>query len=281
MGPSVYQATLRKDQLVEDRDGVKAIFAGGNVFHLHIEGRAKHVTVRGTKSAYERAEAERLKLNPEYQPVQPDADSQPTDPALKETDGAQGGESQLAPSDNDDAKGDDQDHDEKPEPEADIPPADGESEKSGDDSGEGEGEGAALDDPDNCVFMGGGTFPVELMDVADVRALLGDFQGRIDGFIGNPTFRRLEARVRATDGCCAPVFFGKHADTDDEEGTIYLVAGLETLGAAINLGMQRVAVVILPHETATASQGPIAAMIYAANVQPMTSDDDMVYRAYQ
>jgi len=230
MGPSAYDVKLFvKDELVEDRDGVKVIFAGGNVFHVHVGEAEKPFSTRGGKAAWERAEAERAKLNPEYTAIPYNNPEQPAAPIPDEPGATTDG-----------------------------------------------GAVATQDVSEKHVSLASGSYPIVMLDVADVRAMLGIYQGRLDEFIGNPTYRRLTQRVRASDGCCAPIFF--IANDEIEEMTFF--AGLETLGAAIHLGMERVAVVIVPPEAAKESQGPIVNMHNEANAAPADSDDEMVYRAY-
>lgn len=290
MGPSAYHARLAKDQLVEEREGVKVIFAGGSVFHLHVEGAEKRIAVRGAKAAWDRAEAERKKLKPEYEAKPFDEPSQPAEPVVTETEGAQAGEGPAAPADNGTEANTEDAAPKEPEAEAAIPPAEAEGEEQGgtepeaqpnddesdggDEGGEGEGPVASLDDPVRHVSLEGGDYPITLADVRDVRALLGPLEGRLSEFIGNPAYRRLTERVRATDGCCAPIFFV--SDRPGEE--VVFFTGLETLGAAIHLGMERIAVVTVPTETAKVSQGPITAMLFAANAEAAMSDDEMAYR---
>lgn len=249
MGPSAYHAKLSKDQLVEDREGVKVIFAGVNVFHVRVGEAEKPFSTRGAKAAWERAEAERAKLNPEYLAIPYEKPEQPAAPIPAETEGEQLAETPVAPADN---------------------------VENTDDEGEGGDAVATQDVSAKHVSLAIGSLPIVMMSVKDVRAMLGDYQGRLPEFIGNPTYRRLTERVRASDGCCAPVFF----ISDDEREEVQFFAGLETLGAAIHLGMKRIAVVFVPPEAVKEGQGPIVAMLNEANAASADSDDEMVYRAY-
>jgi hypothetical protein len=277
MGPSAYHATLTKDQLVEDRGGVKVIFAGGNVFHVRPEGVEKPISVRGAKAAWERSEAERHKLDPQYQPIAYEKPFEATPPEQAETEGAQTGPSPAAPADNVDESEGEANTDPDDKPDAAVPSADGAGAGEDGDDDNFEGGEAAQGEPVQYVSFEAGKYPIHLVGVEAVTAALGEIQVRLPGFIGDPKLSRLVERVRATDGCCAPIFF-----TGEKMGEeIQFFAGLETLGAAIHLGMEQIAVVIVPPEVARASQGPIAAMLAAANAATGSQDDDMVYRAYQ
>lgn len=277
MGPSAYHAKLAKDHVVEDRGGVKVVFAGGSVFHLYVDGADGRIAVRGAKAAWERSEAERAKLYSEYVPIPYEAPSEQPASTPAETEGVPSGEGQTAPADNATDSSDEGANEAQPEADPAIPPgeADGEGDGGDDDEGSEDAE-ATRDEHVHVITLHGGEFPVVMVSVDAVEAALGTLQGRLAGFIGDPRYRRLQDRVRATDGCCAPIFF---VEGSDEEAPSFL-AGLETLGAAKHLGMTEIAVVMLPPETAAESQGPIASLFNAANAAQSDSDDEMAYRAY-
>jgi hypothetical protein len=273
MGPSAYHAKLAKDQCVEDREGVKVIFAGGSVFHIHVSDLEKHISVRGVKAAWERAEAERRRLNPEYG-SKADGDEPVAEPEGEET-GAVQSESDAAP-DNEPAPEADEPSKPDDEGEADVPPVEPEDEGEEGDADESEGEGE--DEPRDVDQDGTNGVVAEtrevMVDVDYVEELLGDFQGRLPEFRGDRCNPQLRKRVRATDGRCAPIFF-----VEADDGPAFF-AGLETLGAALDLGMKRVPVVILSPTEAQELQGSIAAAINAACAKPDSEDDEMIWRAY-
>ena len=111
----------------------------------------------------------------------------------------------------------------------------------------------------------------------DVEALLGDFQERLVDFRGDRANRMLQKRVRATDGRCAPIFFTECPISEE----VTLFAGLETIGAALDLGMAEVPVVILTPKQAQELQGSIAAAVNAACAKHDAEDDEeLIWRAY-
>lgn len=245
MGPSAYLADdLKKDTIVEDRSGVTATFRGGNVFHLQATGAEKPVVVRGGKKAFERAEALRLELDPKYQA-----------PAELET-------VETA-----DAKDKD-----KFSPPAAKPVAK-EVAKAAEVA-----ESSSKPDKPQRVEFGGVEGTLLLMLVADVHVLLADWQGRLDPLLESEEVRRMRKRVRATDGRCAPIFFTNTPDSDD----LSLVDGLRTMACALTLGLERVAVVILPSDRVGDAQGAIANIGAAAIAKSDSDEEDeeLVRRAY-
>lgn len=275
MGPSAYHAKLAKDQCVEDRDGVKVIFAGGSVFHLHVADLDKHISVRGVMPAWERAEAERRRLNPDY--VSPTDDPTPAAPELEETE-AVPSESDAATDNESDANPVEAASMEDQTDEADIPPAESDDDADGDEKDEAD-EGD--DEPRGDTIEGGvelsGDAEAVMLPIGDVEALLGDFQERLVDFRGDRANRMLQKRVRATDGRCAPIFFTECPISEE----VTLFAGLETIGAALDLGMAEVPVVILTPKQAQELQGSIAAAVNAACAKHDAEDDEeLIWRAY-
>lgn len=295
MGPSAYHAELAKDQVVEDRDGVKVVFAGGNVFHLHVEGVEAAEVRRGVNKAWERAEAIRKQLNPDYVTPEDPVDGQPA--------ASEGGETAGEPS----AKtGDEAPADNPPPSDADNPPTDekpdGESSegqqeqhaenpptpdepkqfdepeadpKEGDESEDGGEEVQQPATGDGTFSIGGIEAPLRLVPVSMVFDVLGASQGRVHALQQQAETRRLCRRVRATDGRCAPIFFTQAIGED----AIHLFSGIRTLAAAMNLGMEAVAVVILPADKAQSVQGAITALHRAA-LSPTGDEEEMLYRAH-
>jgi hypothetical protein len=298
MKPSAYSAELAKDQVVEDRDGVKVVFAGGNVFHLHVEDVDTPETRRGANKAWERAEAIRKQLNPNYAgpPKADDPEEQPAASEGAETEGApsdgepvdEAPDDNAPPSDADNPPSDDQPTGEPadgqepaPETPAEEPAPEEPSEPSEPETDEGdepEDDGEEVQAPetgDEDFTIAGVTAPLRLIPIDLVMDLLGDSQSRVDAIQRMPETQRLHARVSATDGRCAPIFFTQ-ADESDYPA---LFAGLPTLAAAINLGMEAVAVVIMPSDRAGEAQGAIAALTSTA-LAPIGEDDELIYRAY-
>jgi hypothetical protein len=242
MGPSAYHAELAKDQVIEDRDQVRVVFKGGNVFHL-FDGEAETPqVVRGVNKAWERAEAIRKELNPDYSP--------PAVPEGEET-GENGGDNAAATSP------------------ANPPPPAGETTASG--------EGPNIPGGSEVVTYGDVEGVQTLLLVADVEVLLADWQGRIASLRGSDEVRQLQARVSATDGRCAPIFFTQAPGED----VVHLFDGLRTFAAALDAGLERIAVVILPADKVGEVQGIIAVIGQAALKRAeLESEDDLIYRVH-
>lgn len=233
MGPSAYHAELAKDQEIENRDGVRVVFAGGNVFHIYAGDAEQPVVVRGANKAWKRAEWHRSDLNPDYvAPAEPKAEEPAAAPP-------------PAPTPASPAKADVKASKKPAKPE---------------------------------VFMVGGVEGVlSYVPLADLQTDLADWQGRIASLQGVDEVRRLQPRVRATDGRCAPIFF-----TDDGDGGVHLFDGLSTIAAAMNAGIERVAVVIIPSDRAGEAQGVIANFKRAALAQSPADaeEEELIYRAH-
>lgn len=249
MRPSAYDEVTAKDALVEDRDQVKVVFAGGNVFHLHVEGMGEdeHETVRGSNKAWERAEAIRLQLNPAYTPPEPDTgETTPAAPPAGDVESA-GAVGPAA----------------KPEPP--TAPAAG---------------GGKEPDAVRKVRYGAVEGRQSMVPVSVVLDILADHAGRVALLQGSDEARRLARRVRATDGRCAPIFLTKE-NIDDPKEMPQLYSGLHTLAAAINLDMDKVPVVILPSGRVREVQGMISSMMRANLSNDSDAEgDELMYRAY-
>lgn len=250
MKPSTYSIDgMEKNTVLEDRDQVKAVFAGGNVVHLFVDGVAKPETVRGGNKAFARAEAIRLMLNPEYTSPQSEAEPEkkvvaPEAPVAEQPKANKAGPRAKAP-------------------------AKAKSKASGEVSKE--------PDIGSEVFeIGGVSGELTLMPLADVQALFPDFGERLALIRTTDLVQRLQQRVGATDGRCAPIFCSLSADEKD----VHLFSGLDTLAAAMNLGLDRVAVVVMPAGELGGIQGIIVAMTFAAASQDQTPGDDLIFRAH-
>ncbi len=238
MKPSAYIIEgLSKDVVLEDRDRVRVEFIGGNVIRIYAEGAAAPETVRGGKKAWARAEELRKELNADYAgpPIPPEGDE---------------------------TKASDE------EPPAPTPAA----AKAPPSVKGGEGGKKPENGPEK-ISIGGVEGVLELIPVADVAALLGGSLGRVDALQLSVDTRRLQHRVGATDGRCAPIFFG------ERDGELLLFDGLSTFAAALNLGMDRVAVVIMPADEIGAAQGVVAAM-RTKSLAKAGDEEEMLYRAY-
>lgn len=247
MRPSVYDSELEKDQVVEDRDQVKVVFGGGNVFYLHVTDVDKPETVRGANKAWERAEAVRLNLNPQYQPpAAPDGGENTDQQASEKADDLPEDKPSTSTGDNADSGG---------------------AQDGGDDAEQ-------LDPVQETYVIAGVEGVMQLVDLNVLLDLVGD-HSRVTLLCANSETRRLQARVRATDGRCAPVFFS-HREGEEE---IHLFSGLRTIAAAMNAGMPKVAMVILPADEIGKAQGAIVSLeqsSYAA----VGDEEEMLYRAY-
>lgn len=244
--PSMYnRADLEKGEVVEDRDQVKVSFAGGNSWHIQVEGVDEHESVRGSTKAWERAEKLRKELNSDYAGPPPEAD---------ETSGASEGGDTPA------------------EPEAEAKPAAAKPAKSK------KGKGAEPDGDKN-VMIGHVKGVQRMVSVSVVEELLADQASRVALLRGSDETRRLQRRVRATDGRCAPIFLTR-VNIEDAEEEPKLFDGLYTLAAAINLDMEEVAVVMLPSGSVNEVQGQIAAMMRSNLSQPEVEEgEELFYKA--
>lgn len=103
-----------------------------------------------------------------------------------------------------------------------------------------------------------------------VQELLADRAERVGILRSSPTIADLQERLRASEGRCAPIFFTM--DETDEEPK--LISGIETLAAALNLGLSAVSVVMIPAGDAGAAQAILASQ--NARPQSAETDDDLV-----
>lgn len=249
MKPSVYDEVTTKDTVVEDHNQVKVVFAGGNVFHIFVEGMDEHETKRGATKAWERAEAIRLDLNPAYVPPAPPAGEPPVSEEAKASDAA-AKPTAKAKAEN--------------KPKAPAAPA--------------AVAGAAPKGPQKYM-IGDVIGTTNMVPVPVVLDLLADQAGRVALLQGSDAARRLQRKVRATDGRCAPIFLTKQ-DIDDKDEKPALFSGLDTLAAAMNVDMPKICVVILPSDKARSVQGMIAAMSTASMASDGDDSEEMIRRAY-
>jgi hypothetical protein len=266
MKPSAYDEVPAADTVIEHRDQVKVTFKGGNVFHIQADGVDAHEVRRGGNAAWDRAEKLRKELNPDYAgpPAAPTGETT-TDGTGEsaEPDGASGDE----PADNPEPKAD-EGEDKAKDPAPPEPPADPKPEKA---------DGAAEPEVDRVYRVGDVQGVLRMVPVDAVMDFLGGDAGRVALLQGSDEARRLSRRVRATDGRCAPIFFTK-VDINDRDEPPALYDGLYTLACARNLGLERVAVVMLPSGKVGAIQASIAALM-RASLSADADDDELEYRA--
>lgn len=248
MRPSAYDETLAKDTVVEDRDQVKVTFAGGNVFHIEAEGSDVKEIRRGADAAWTRAENLRKELNPEY-----------VSPLAAKSDESTGGDKGPVPAT-------------KPEVAPATPPK---ADAKGPDKPAPEAAKPAAEKP----YRVGSVVGVLRMVAVDlVMDMLGGDAGRVALLQGSDEARRLSRRVRATDGRCAPIFFTK-VDISDKNEEPALFDGLYTLACAMNLGLERIAVVLLPSGEVGAIQASIAGLMRASLSNDTDDGDEMFFKA--
>jgi hypothetical protein len=124
------------------------------------------------------------------------------------------------------------------------------------------------------VDLGGAEGRLTLVPVDLVLSLLDDgFKDRIERQRTLPSTLELHERVRATEGRCAPIIFTQE-DPGDEPS---FFDGAATLAAAINLSLERVAVVIIDAGDAGAVQSHQVRMLHAAKPAP-SEDDELMWR---
>jgi hypothetical protein len=105
----------------------------------------------------------------------------------------------------------------------------------------------------------------------DVLGLLGQpALDRIAFLRGNGAISDLAARMRASEGRCAPVYF-----TVDEEGggAPAIFDGYEALAAALNAGMEQISMICVRHRDGDYLQGYLASQL----AKPPTDEDDLLY----
>lgn len=230
--PSAYKGDLEKGQIVEDRDQVKVEFGGGNIFYIHPEGVDAKETHRGAAKAYERAEAIRKELNSDYEAPK-----------------AEGGETAAPP---------------KEKSSGAVKKKSPKSKKAKKAKKAGKAVGKAMESGQSRAIMFSGVDALlSMVPVNEVLDLLADQAGRVSLLQGSSEARRLARRVRATEGRCAPIFLTK-LDINDEKEAPKLFDGLLTLAAALNLDMERIAVVTLPSGDAYSLQAHCVAMMNAS-----------------
>ena len=245
MKPSAYtKSDLAKGDVVEKRDQVEVIFAGGGVFHIRADGVSEHEVKRGSDKAWERAEALRLELNSDYSGPPSEGDENPPAPATEPQEGS-GVEAGNKP------------------PES--PPVQASDDQDGGEDG---------DAPQLEEFTFGAVKALRaLLPVNAVLDLLAAQAGRVAMLQSSDEARRLARRVRATDGRCAPVFLTKD-DLQDPDEEPKLFDGLYTLACAVNVDMAKICVVMLPSREASKAQGLISAMMRASLAPVGDVDDD-------
>lgn len=102
-----------------------------------------------------------------------------------------------------------------------------------------------------------------------VQELVAESGSRIATLQSSPSIADLQNRMRVTEGRCAPIFFTM-AEGDDEPR---LFAGIETVAAAINLGLDAVSVVTIDAKDAGAAQQHLASK---GNGRPASSQEEVL-----
>lgn len=248
MMPSAYKTSnLTVGGVVEDRDGVKVIFTGNSYFELHVDDEFAEKK-RGAKAAYKRAEAIRTQLDPEY--AGPPAEN------------------------NDDGTAAEEDA-----PVTEAKPAKSKPSAKPKKSKASKAKKGATPSDDKVVMIGHLEGVQRLIPIDVLEELLADQASRVALLRGSDEVRRLQKRVGATEGRCAPIFLTKK-NLEDKSEQPALFDGLFTLAAALNLDMPHVAVVILPSTNVSEVQSQIAAMPRANMQAPEVEEgDELFYRA--
>jgi hypothetical protein len=104
------------------------------------------------------------------------------------------------------------------------------------------------------VRMGPVKGDLHRMETRLAQMLTGSFGARIEALQGSPSVANLRSRVRETEGRCAPIIFT--AAKGDRVPRLF--AGLETLAAAIALGLTHVHVITIASGDAGALQSFLA-----------------------
>lgn len=98
-----------------------------------------------------------------------------------------------------------------------------------------------------------------------VQALTAECGSRIVSLQGSPAIANLQKRMRATEGRCAPIVFTlAEGDTEPK-----LFSGLESVAAAMNLGLELVFVVVIDAGDAGAAQSFLASWANGGSADPM------------
>lgn len=264
MRPSAYDEATAADTVVEHRDQVKVTFKGGNVFWIEADGADAHEMRRGVKGAWERAEKLRKELNPDY--AGPPVVNPPETTTGEKGESAGSTDEAGKPADNGETAA-------KPEEPA-APPAPPEAPKAPEEPK----AATAAPDVEKVYRVGDVVGVLRMVPVDVVMDMLGGDAGRVALLQGSDEARRLSRRVRATDGRCAPIFFTK-VDISDKNEEPALFDGLYTLACAMNLGLERIAVVLLPSGEVGAIQASIAGLMRASLSNDTDDGDEMFFKA--
>lgn len=103
--------------------------------------------------------------------------------------------------------------------------------------------------------------------IGDVQAQFPNFADRIETLQGSPSIANLQQRMLATEGRCAPIVI----TANHEERIVAPLAGIESVAAALNIGLSHVFVVMIDAEDADQAQRHCVAN---ANGQPLSSKTD-------
>lgn len=103
--------------------------------------------------------------------------------------------------------------------------------------------------------------------IDDVQAQFPNFADRIVTLQGSPSIANLQQRMLATEGRCAPVV----VTIDHEERVLAPLAGIESVAAALNIGLSHVFVIMIDAEDAGDAQRHC---VDNAQGQPLSSKTD-------
>lgn len=128
------------------------------------------------------------------------------------------------------------------------------------------------------VQLGPVTGRVLMSTVADVLSLLDDeYRNRIERQRALPSVLELQERVRASEGRCAPIILTRQDDGGEAAPRSTFFHGVDTLAAAINISLERVAVVMIAPGDAGAVQSYLVQQLHQAKPTP-SEDDDLMWR---
>ena len=103
--------------------------------------------------------------------------------------------------------------------------------------------------------------------ISDVQAQFPNFVDRIAALQGSPSIANLQQRMLATEGRCAPII----VTINREAKVLAPLAGIESVAAALNIGLSHVFVIMIDAGDADTAQRHCVAN---AQGQPLSSKND-------
>jgi hypothetical protein len=122
------------------------------------------------------------------------------------------------------------------------------------------------------VRIGSAMGRLERIPLAQLQGALKQFEPGIALLRGSISILPLQERMRATEGRCAPIIFQQSEDGEQ----LHLMAGIEAVACAQQLGLERVFVVTVAAEDAEAVHSHLATQ--AVQRPKSDDDDDLVYQ---